>query len=242
MSPNTNVKLREKKMYNNYVEVEGYDEDTLNFIIKKRGHPELIIEIGSGAGAWTKHLAEHSTIVALDFSSFAIQRLRDITKDQSVFGLIGDAENLPFRNNCADECFFGFVLHHVPDYMKSITEAVQVINKDGGLVMIETNGSNIFRSISNKIGIFFKLRNTKSYIERPLKIHIIKSILSNLKLVSYAYPCSITIKKKKKCEAKPSKLVTVYNLLLEITDVLLPSIYGSSDFILLASACKESQS
>lgn len=112
-------------------EVEPY---ILDFVEFERYKGLRVLEIGVGLGAEHQKFAEAgATLFGIDLTNRAI----DHTKRRfRLFGLdsqlsVGDAENLPFKDNCFDLVYSWGVLHHTPDTKKAISEVFRVLKAGG---------------------------------------------------------------------------------------------------------------
>ncbi len=75
-----------------------------------------LLEIASGTGWWTQHLARRATVTALDYAPAMLGQLAARLHKHSLQAerVRGDAYALPFRAARFDCAFFGFWLSHVP--------------------------------------------------------------------------------------------------------------------------------
>jgi demethylmenaquinone methyltransferase/2-methoxy-6-polyprenyl-1,4-benzoquinol methylase len=106
--------------------------------VKDFGHGRLL-EIASGTGWWTRHLAQRAAVTTLDYSSAMIAVLRERLRAEGQRAGIsrGDAYRLPFANGAFDTCFFGFWLSHVPSpLLDTFFGEVRRVVRPGGEVMI----------------------------------------------------------------------------------------------------------
>ena len=218
------------------LEVNSYDEEVFDFIVERCRKPKsILIELGCGTGVWTRRLVKEAiTVIGVDFVPSLIKQTHQALKTCET--IVADAEFLPFRDHFADQCFFGFSLHHIPNIFQCLQEATRCLRDDGSIVLIEPNRLNLIRVASYRIGILInkiKKERVSSYIERPLNFHEISQILKKLGFKCNVFPCYTTIKllKKAPCSALSSK---IYLLLLKISKSMFPGLFGASDFILFA--------
>lgn len=75
-----------------------------------------LLEIASGTGWWTQHLARRATVTALDYAPAMLAQLGARLSDADLMAarVRGDAYALPFTAHSFDSAFFGFWLSHVP--------------------------------------------------------------------------------------------------------------------------------
>jgi SAM-dependent methyltransferase len=100
-----------------------------------------ILEIGSGAGIFSRHLMNHDIrLTAFDISFEFIQRSKDLTGDKVRY-VQGDAETLPFKAGLVDAVFGISVLHHL-NLEKTLMEMARLLRKGGKVFFTEPNMLN----------------------------------------------------------------------------------------------------
>jgi len=232
------LKYQEKLYFEGlYQEVDSYDAETFQFISNRCKRSKLIIEVGSGSGAWTAHLTRMgSYVVGLDLSSALVKKMYGRLKSLNCGAVVGDAEFLPFKDKIADCCFFFFSLHHIPDTSQAIIEATRCLKDDGRLIMVEPNGLNFTVTLIAHMISILRLVNKAgmtSPAERPLNINKIVRIFPKLGFKCYIFPCYATLRKESRA-IKPSLKAKIRLLILKFSAFVFPKLYGASDFILFA--------
>ena len=100
-----------------------------------------VLEIGSGAGAATRKIAEHpdvGQVTALDPSPVFLERARDILADlDNVSFEQGDARSLPFADGSFEVVLAHTVLCHVPRPEEALGEAYRVLVSGGQIVIFD---------------------------------------------------------------------------------------------------------
>jgi ubiquinone/menaquinone biosynthesis C-methylase UbiE len=233
------LKWREKQYFEGCGhEVDTYDKEASHFILEMFKKSKLIIEIGCGSGAWTRHLAkEGNYVIGVDLSSSLIKEMHKKLRNSNCEAIVGDAEFLPFKDKVVDGCFFGFSLHHVPNLLQSIGEAARCLRDNGRLVMIEPNGLNFVLALENQIAVFLKIvkkAGLTSPAERPLNINEVRRILSRFGFQCQIFPCYATLRKKGQMTRLPL-LTRIYTLTLRSASLISPNLFGAPNFILLAA-------
>jgi len=100
----------------------------------KKWKGRKILEMGCGNGSDLMQFDKNKAIAyGIDFSKKSIKLAKERIKlFDTKFGLIvGDVENLPFRNNIFDFVYCWGVLHHTPNYQKSVREIYRVLKAGG---------------------------------------------------------------------------------------------------------------
>ena len=111
----------------------------------------LILEAGCGVGAQTKTIApqnSQSRFVSIDISSESIGQAKKLTDSLG----IGNVEfrqanifDLPFEDGYFDHVFVCFVLEHLPNPVKALSELKRVLKPNGTMMLIEgDHGSTYF--------------------------------------------------------------------------------------------------
>ena len=112
------------------------EESYRNWARLIRAEPDHeVIELGCGSGALLRRLGA-GLLVGLE----PVVEL--LTATRGFHGVVGLAENLPFRDACFDVVYFNSSLHHVSDKERGFSEAVRIARPGGRIVAIEPNGDH----------------------------------------------------------------------------------------------------
>lgn len=112
--------------------------DQMTGWISAFGHGRLL-ELASGTGWWTRHLARNARVTTLDYAPSMIEVLRARLRAEGLTADItcGDAYHLPFTEGAFDCCFFGFWLSHVPfALLDEFFGELRRVVRPGGRVML----------------------------------------------------------------------------------------------------------
>lgn len=105
-----------------------------------------ILEIGCGRGDFSIFLAQtfpKSTIIATDFSSFAISNAKQkVEKLPNIKFLVADAENLQFGNKTFDLVISCETLEHVNHQLNMLQEIYRILKPDGQFIVTTENYLN----------------------------------------------------------------------------------------------------
>ncbi len=208
---NDNYKENVKNRFNELA--PSYSNNAVNFIKNKRlrlikkyiNKTDKILEIGCGSGNLLKNIACEN-ITGLDISNKMIDECKKICPNGNF--IVGDAENLPFKNNSFDKVIISEVLYYLPDLNKAIKEAFRVLKKDGLLLITSLNKKyNLVKIIVKlfHIGVhdnisksYISLNNLKSIMEKDFKIEEIASIPIKFIPANYSLIFFITARKNEK--------------------------------------------
>jgi SAM-dependent methyltransferase len=94
--------------------------------------PARILEIGCGLGEFAERMAHEleAHVVAVDISP----RMVELAAARGVDAVVADAQELPFAHLEFDCVVANWVLHHVPDLDRALTEIDRVLGDGGRLV------------------------------------------------------------------------------------------------------------
>ena len=147
------AKSKHSKEYFDEIEEWRYEEepDIFEFAQFTRFHGKMVLEVGVGAGSdFIQWVRAGALAHGIDLTEEAIQNVHERLE---IYGLscaelqVGDAENLPFKDNYFDLVYSWGVIHHTPDMVKALLEVVRV-TKPGGTCKIMIYNKHSLRSIS----------------------------------------------------------------------------------------------
>ena len=129
----------------------------------KKFKKKKILEIGCGIGFMSMLWAKNgSDLTAIDLNPQSISLTKKRFKNNKLKGQIslGDANKLKFINESFDYVYSWGVLHHSPDFEKSISEMMRVTKKGGGFgVMVYNRNSVLFNYMIRYREGFLHLEN-----------------------------------------------------------------------------------
>lgn len=96
----------------------------------------LVLDVGCGSGIVTRDIANHTNgrVVAIDDSLDMVETAKKVLDDMDVELLIGDAQNLPFKDSSFDIALCNLVLMWAPNPPLVIKEMSRVVKKNGKVV------------------------------------------------------------------------------------------------------------
>jgi SAM-dependent methyltransferase len=95
-----------------------------------------VLEVGCGEGELAERLSGVvPELVAVDQSS----RMVELTRARGVDALVADVQELPFADASFDAVLAAWMLYHVPDVDRGLSEIARVL-RPGGLLVATTNG------------------------------------------------------------------------------------------------------
>jgi SAM-dependent methyltransferase len=110
-----------------------------------------VLEVGCGVGAQTVTLAENSpaaNIISMDISRSSLRQAKAVADEAGITNVRfqqGDLFDLPFGSESFDHLFICFVLEHLEDPRKALTELGTLLKPGGTVTVIEgDHGSTYF--------------------------------------------------------------------------------------------------
>lgn len=120
-----------------YRDVTGPDARELALEAVLEGAPTRVLEVGCGEGELAERLTATVTeVVAVDQSP----RMVELTRARGVDARVADIQELPFPDDSFDAVLAAWMLYHVPDLDRGLSEVARVLRPDGRLVAT-TNGA-----------------------------------------------------------------------------------------------------
>ena len=97
-----------------------------------KAQPDLVLDIGPGAGIFTSELARYGTPTAVEFEADNARYVRDRT---GVPVIEASAADLPMDDATAGLVIAGDVLEHVPDHESAAREIARVLHPSGSVLL-----------------------------------------------------------------------------------------------------------
>jgi SAM-dependent methyltransferase len=112
--------------------LEGSNPEDVAFEAVAAGEPTRVLDVGCGLGKQAERFARElrADVKAIDTST----RMVELTRDRGIDAQVADAEQIPFADGEFDCVFAGWVLYHVPDLEKALSECARVLKPGGRLV------------------------------------------------------------------------------------------------------------
>ncbi|WP_340540987.1 class I SAM-dependent methyltransferase [Nocardioides sp. GXZ039] len=123
-----------------YPTADGRDPATEALAALVDATPDAVLEVGCGTGAFASRIVAalpEAEVIAVDQS----QRLVELTASRGVTAQVADAEDLPFADDTFDAVSAMWMLYHVPDLHRGLSEMRRVLRPGGTLVAV-TNGDD----------------------------------------------------------------------------------------------------
>jgi len=133
-----------------YGQIGGVDGRDVAFEAVREAGPKRVLEVGCGEGELAERLLTGLEIelVALDQS----ERMVELARARGVDARVGDVQELPFEDATFDVAVAAWMLYHVPDLARALTELARVLRPGGRLVAV-TNYANHLSEMFNLVGL-----------------------------------------------------------------------------------------
>jgi SAM-dependent methyltransferase len=109
--------------------VEGDNAEEVLFAAVEEFAPTRVLEVGCGAGGMAARVRDElgAHVVAVDSS----ERMVELTRQRGLECYVADVQELPFGDGEFDCVFAGWVLYHVRDRERAISECARVLRPGG---------------------------------------------------------------------------------------------------------------
>ncbi|MGI8421442.1 MAG: class I SAM-dependent methyltransferase [Gaiellaceae bacterium] len=149
--------------------VEGPNAEEIVFAAVAEANPSRVLEVGCGTGELAERIQRElgATVVAVDLSP----RMVSLAAERGIDARLADAQELPFADGEFDCVVAGWVLYHLPDVDRGISELVRVL-EPGGTFVAGTLGADNFLELWELLGDprtdtpTFGRENGKEWLER----------------------------------------------------------------------------
>ena len=145
----------------------------------------VVLEIGSGTGAWTLGLdasANFDEVYATDLSLNMLRLLSERTTNDKTHLVCQSAENMMLGNESVDLIVGRSILHHILDYRRLLEKCGRWLRRDGLAVFYEPSMqgkawvaffADLLRRLDTRLGIEAFSKDEKKKLERTMR-HILK--------------------------------------------------------------------
>jgi SAM-dependent methyltransferase len=127
----------------------GPDPRQVAFDAVAEAWPKRVLEVGPGRGELAERMQREldARVVAVDQS----ERMVELTAARGVEAIVGDVQDLPFRDGSFDCVVAAWMLYHAPDVHRAVRELRRVLRPAGRLVAV-TNSAWSLHELWSLIG------------------------------------------------------------------------------------------
>lgn len=132
-----------------YRDVDGPDAKEVAFGAIAEAAPGKVLEVGGGPGELSERIARElgAEVVMVDTSP----RMAEMARARGVDARVGDVQDLPFADDEFDCAVAAWMLYHVPDLDRGLSELRRVVRPGGRLVAV-TNGRDHMQELRRLAG------------------------------------------------------------------------------------------
>jgi SAM-dependent methyltransferase len=125
-----------------YDEVEGDDARDIALDALREAAPRTVLEVGCGAGELAERIqrALDLRVTAVDQSA----RMVELTRARGVDARVADIQNLPFEDESFDVAVAAWVLFHVADLDRGLSELARVLVPGGRVVAVTNYADHVY--------------------------------------------------------------------------------------------------
>jgi SAM-dependent methyltransferase len=133
-----------------YRNAEGDDPRELAFAAVAEVEPGDVLEVGCGPGELAERISRElrAAVIAVDQS----ERMVELASARGVDARLGDVQDLPFEDESFDVAVAAWMLYHVPDLDRALSELRRVLRPGGRLVAV-TNFRDHLLEVREAAGI-----------------------------------------------------------------------------------------
>jgi SAM-dependent methyltransferase len=133
-----------------YRYAEGPDAREVAFAAVAEAAPERVLEVGCGPGELAERIEQElvARVRAVDISPRMVERARE----RGVDARVGDVQELPYADGSFDCTIAAWMLYHVPDIDRALSELSRVLRPGGRLVAV-TNSHEHLRELFELLGL-----------------------------------------------------------------------------------------
>jgi SAM-dependent methyltransferase len=134
-----------------WAEVEGENAPAVLWRVLESLGPRKVVEVGGGQGELAERLQTElrAEVAFVDQS----ERMVELARGRGlVDARVGDAQSLPFADGSFDTAIAAWMLYHVPDLDRALSELVRVLEPGGRLVAV-TNSTRHLDELRALVGL-----------------------------------------------------------------------------------------
>ena len=132
-----------------YEGLAGPDARDIAFEAVREARPRRVLEVGCGWGEFAARIRDEldAEVVAIDLSP----RMVELARERGVDARVGDVQALSFGDGEFDCVVANWMLYHVPDVDRGLSELARVL-RPGGRLIAATNGARHLEELWSLVG------------------------------------------------------------------------------------------
>jgi SAM-dependent methyltransferase len=150
-----------------YATAEGPDAREALFEAVAEAAPRRVLEVGGGEGELAERVVRElgAELVGIDQS----ERMVEIQRGKGIDARVGDTCELPFADGEFEVAVAAWMLYHVADVERALTELARVLRPGGTLVAV-TNSADHLRELTDLGGVTSLMAGTEFRTENGAEL------------------------------------------------------------------------
>jgi SAM-dependent methyltransferase len=149
-----------------WADTVGTDPKEILWRTLEEWQPRNLLEVGGGQGELAERIQTElgATVTFVDLSA----RMVELARERGVDAQEGDVQELPFADGAFDTVVAAWMLYHVPDLDRGLSEIARVLTPGGALIAVTVSERHIeeLRELVGHIGRFDSVFNSENGEER----------------------------------------------------------------------------
>ena len=135
----TDANLRARQAL--WTEKEGDDAKEILWRTLEAWQPKRVLEVGGGQGELAERMQRElgAEVTFLDLSAGMVE----LARARGLDARVGDVQELPFADGSFDTVVAAWMLYHVPDIDRALSELGRVLKDGGALIAVTNSGRHI---------------------------------------------------------------------------------------------------
>lgn len=136
----TDERIGRRSLYE-WAVYEGPDPREHALVALLEARPRRVLDAGCGTGEFAERVASvlGAEVVGLDQS----ERMVELTRARGLQAHLGDVQRLPFRDGEFDAASANWMLYHLPDLDRGLSELARVLRPSGRLVALLNDAEHL---------------------------------------------------------------------------------------------------
>lgn len=150
-----------------YHHAQGPDPREVAFQAVAEVRPGRVLEVGPGPGELAARIRADlaADVIAVDISP----RMVELARQRGVDAQVGDVQQLPFADGEFDCAVAAWMLYHVPDLDRGLSELRRVLHSQGRLIAV-TNAVGHMAELAEQLGVEPMMRSASFRCENAAEL------------------------------------------------------------------------
>lgn len=175
----------DEKAYNSDLFVQKFwQRMKISTVLRHIDSGNLILDLGSGSGVISKLASQENKVISCDISLNCIKNCLKLNPFSG--GVVGDALELPFKNESIDVVLCIELIEHLIDPNQCIKEVHRILKRDGILIISTPNFLSMWPIVEYMWDKFGRGRDYRTQHISPFNVKTITKLIqdNNLRIES----------------------------------------------------------